>query len=634
MIIIILVILIYAKLKNKTNLFKITLLALLALLFSDLITLIVKIYVNKPRPYTVLNNVRLLVSPDDFSSFPSGHSTSTLSVITIFIIHIKKLTEKYNKVIHVFLIIFVMMIVFSRVYIGVHYPFDVLTGAIIGFTGALFINKLNEVTGFIKIWGVDMSSIVGIKGKFKSDNIIQMLKVTKHRGPDSSGIYLDKLYEDINLDNFKNDNKFNIALASNLSKVYDLNDRISKSICHDNLVLVFDGVLYNFHTIKNLLTKVGVKKEVTSDCEALLYLIDFYNNGDLVKAIKSAVKVIDGDYSFAVFDGDNLALVRDRLGVKPLFYGSNNELFAFASTKQALLEVGVSDINTLKPEHILFNGEDILPTQQIHETIVDGQVNKIDKLLKLSVTKRVQDISEVGVIFSGGVDSSYLALLLKEISQNIPLKITLYAVGIEGSKDIDSAIYASKFLNLELKTQILTEDLIRKALPSVVKAIGDVNLMKVGVGLTTYFATKMVAEDNIKVAISGQGADELFGGYKRYLDSFINGTLNYDIRHDVANMYHVNLQRDDACSMLNSVELRLPFLDEKFVELVLNIPDNKKIVSMHDDMRKSFLRKLAFEEGLDYDIAYRPKKAAQYGTGIDKILRKKILKDTDISKFL
>lgn len=102
----------------------------------------------------------------------------------------------------------------------------------------------------------------------------------------------------------------------------------------------------------------------------------------------------------------------------------------------------------------------------------------------------------------------------------------------------------------------------------------------------------------------------------------------------MSNMYHVNLERDDACSMLNGVELRLPFLDKALVELVLNIPDNKKIVSMHDDMRKSILRKLAFEEGLDYEIAYRPKKAAQYGTGIDKILRKKIIKDTDISKYL
>lgn len=125
-----------------------------------------------------------------------------------------------------------------------------------------------------------------------------------------------------------------------------------------------------------------------------------------------------------------------------------------------------------------------------------------------------------------------------------------------------------------------------------------------------------------------------YSEHKRYLESFVNDTLNYDIREDMSNMYHVNLERDDACAMLNSVELRLPFLDEKLVELALNIQDNKIIVSMHDEMRKSILRKLAFEEGLDYEIAYRPKKAAQYGIGIDKILRKKILNDTDISKFL
>ena len=178
------------------------------------------------------------------------------------------------------------------------------------------------------------------------------------------------------------------------------------------------------------------------------------------------------------------------------------------------------------------------------------------------------------------------------------------------------------------------ENMIRDALPSVVKAIGDDNLMKVGVGLTTYFATKLVAKDGIKVAISGQGADELFGGYKRYLQNFVDGSLNWTLREDMSNMYHVNLERDDACSMLNSVELRLPFLDKKLVELVLNMTDKKKIVSMHEKKKKSILRKIAFEEGLDYEIAYRPKKAAQYGTGIDKILRKKIVRDTDISQYL
>ena len=481
-----------------------------------------------------------------------------------------------------------------------------------------------------------MCSIVGLQGNVKAEDIVKMLKVSKNRGPDSSGIFLDEIYTDIDLDEFSDDSVYPIAFGHNLLSIYDLNERVSEPqpVANDNLTLVFNGEIYNFRTITNLLSKVGVEKEILSDAEALLYLIDFYNNGDLVKAIQMATKLIDGDYAFAVWDGENLAISRDPLGVKPLFYAENEDLKGFASSRQSLYEAGFDEIETLKPEHILFNWDDIAPAQPIYEKIYEGDVTKIDKLLKLSVSKRIEGLSEVGVIFSGGLDSSYLALLLGEISENIPLKITLYAVGAEGSKDIESAIYASKFLNLDLKICEVTEEMVRESLPEVVSAIGDDNLMKVGVGMTTYLATKMIAEDGIKVAISGQGADELFGGYKRYLESFVNDTLNYDIRMDISNMYHVNLERDDACSMLNSVELRLPFLDKNLVELVLNIPDNKKIVSMHDDMRKSILRKLAFEEGLDYEIAYRPKKAAQYGTGIDKILRKKILKDTDISQYL
>ena len=481
-----------------------------------------------------------------------------------------------------------------------------------------------------------MCSIVGLQGKVKADDIVKMLKASKSRGPDSSGVFLDEIYTDIDLDEFKDDNDYQIAFGHNLLSIYDSNDRISQPqpVSNERLTLVFNGEIYNFKTITNLLSKVGVQKEILSDAEALLYLIDSYNKGDLIKAIQMATRLIDGDYAFAVWDGENLALARDPLGVKPLFYAQNGDLKGFASSRQSLTEVGFEEIETLKPEHILFNWNDIAPAQPIYEKMMEGDVAKIDKFLKLSVIKRVDGLSEVGVIFSGGVDSSYLALLLKEISQNIPLKITLYAVGTEGSKDVEAAIYASKFLNLDLKICEVSEEMVREALPDVVRAIGDDNLMKVGVGLTTYFATKLACEDNLKVAISGQGADELFGGYKRYLQSFVDGTLNYDLRVDMSNMYHVNLERDDACSMLNGVELRLPFLDKNLVELVLNIPDNKKIVSMHDDMRKSILRKLAFEEGLDYEIAYRPKKAAQYGTGIDKILRKKILKDTDISQYL
>ena len=479
-----------------------------------------------------------------------------------------------------------------------------------------------------------MSSIVGLQGNFSGNDLVKMLNVSKNRGLDLSRIYLDQIYD---IDDLRDDCDYDFGFGHNLHKVYDSNERSSnpQPVIKDNLVLVLDGELYNFNTIKNFLTKVGVDNTIESGSQALLYLIDFYTDKlNLLEAVKSAIRLIDGDYAFAVSDGENIAIARDPLGVKPLFYSCSDDLKGFASTKKSLRAVGLTDINTLKPEHILYNWNDISPTQAIYEKIFEGDVSKIEKMLKLSVIKRVEELDEVAVIFSGGLDSSYLALLLTEISKNIPLKIKLYAVGIKGSKDIEAAVYASKFLNLDLKICEITEEMIREVLPEIVNIIDDDNLMKVGVGLTTYFATKMVGNDKIKVAISGQGADELFGGYKRYLESFVNGTLNYDIRQDISNMYHVNLERDDACSMINGVELRLPFLDKKVVELALNIPDNKKIVSMHDDMRKSILRKIAFGEGLDYEIAYRPKKAAQYGTGIDKILRKKVIKDTDLSEFL
>ena len=361
-----------------------------------------------------------------------------------------------------------------------------------------------------------MSSIVGLQGKFNGNDILEMLKASKNRGPDASGVFLDDIKLDIDLDEFNDDGSYEIAFGHNLLSVYDTEDRqsLAQPVSNGSLVLVFDGVLYNFRTIRNLVQKVGVEAEVKSDAEALLYLIDFYNKGDLLKAIQMAQRLIDGDYAFSVWDGENLAIARDSLGVKPLFYSQTEDLCGFASNREALTQVGFSEIETLKPEHILFNWQDIAPAQALYEKIFEGDVSKIDKLLKLSVATRVEELYEVGVIFSGGVDSSYLALLLKEISENIGLKIKLYAVGREGSHDIDAAKYAAKFLNLELEICEITEDMVREALPDVVRAIGDDNLMKLGVGLTTYFATKMAAEDGIKVAISGQGADELFGGYK------------------------------------------------------------------------------------------------------------------------
>ena len=111
-----------------------------------------------------------------------------------------------------------------------------------------------------------MCSIVGLQGNFKGNDIIRMLKASKNRGPDSSGVWLDEIHTDINVDDFNDDNDYEIAFGHNLLSIYDLNDRVSKPqpVANDNFTLVFNGEIYNFYTMRNFLSKVNEIKQYFS----------------------------------------------------------------------------------------------------------------------------------------------------------------------------------------------------------------------------------------------------------------------------------------------------------------------------------------------------------------------------------
>ena len=141
LVVVLIVIILYAHLKGKKTLRRLTILALIAFLCSDIVTAILKHVIREPRPFVSLDNVRLLISENDPLSFPSGHTTSTLSVVTFYILNMKDLVKKHYMIIDAVLVIFAIVIPFSRMYVGVHYPGDVLAGAVIGIIGALIINK-------------------------------------------------------------------------------------------------------------------------------------------------------------------------------------------------------------------------------------------------------------------------------------------------------------------------------------------------------------------------------------------------------------------------------------------------------------------------------------------------------------
>lgn len=481
-----------------------------------------------------------------------------------------------------------------------------------------------------------MCSIVGLEGNVKTSKLIELLKLTKNRGFDSTGIFLDdEVFLDIDLDNFTDENSHNIALGHNLLSIFNLGDDYEnhEPVSNEKLVLVFNGEIYNFDSLKEFIGKKGIN----TDCNLILNIINyFYENSNLLDACKKTIELLNGDYSFAVWDGENLAICRDCLGVKPLFYSIGDDLNGFSSSKLSLKKLNFKNISSLKPGSILYNwkivdGEDI---SKFHFSI-DGDIkSQLLTSIKEAVFRRVKYLDEINVIFSGGIDSTLLTVILKEISKSKSLKIKLYSVGNENSKDVITSKKIAKWLNLPLKIINVDQDIINKNIEHVIQLIGENNLMKIGVGMTIYLACKQIHEDGGKVAISGQGADELFAGYNRYLKSFANGKLDEELRYDISNMYNVNLERDDAVSMDNGVELRLPFLDKELVKFALNIPVDYKIRDENDLIRKNILRDVARCLNIPEEFANRPKKAAQYGTGIDKILRKKVLKQINIDNVL
>ena len=376
----------------------------------------------------------------------------------------------------------------------------------------------------------------------------------------------------------------------------------------------------------------------TSNCEiynwkelANQHQITAKNDADLIFQLlesnistKTIINQLDGVFAFAYHNNDTITLARDLFGVKPLWYSTNP--FAFASERKALETMQLRNIQELNPRTILQYNVKTKRIKQIKRQFlaIKPETNQTKKeiikntqdLLTEAVNKRIPN-KKLGLLFSGGLDSSLLALLLKKEKKPFTCYVAAYDdPAIQTPEDLIAAKAAAKKLNLKLKIINISQKEVERNLKAIIPLIEDSNVVKAAVALTFHKALEQAKKDGCKVIFSGLGAEELFTGYERHKNAI---NINKECLSGLRNIYERDLYRDDVMSMYHSVELRLPFLDKALANYALKIPEKYKI---QENREKAILRDVAINLKLPKSIAERPKKAAQYGSRFQKSLQK------------
>ncbi len=229
-----------------------------------------------------------------------------------------------------------------------------------------------------------------------------------------------------------------------------------------------------------------------------------------------------------------------------------------------------------------------------------------------AVNERAVNNKKFGVLLSGGVDSSFIALLLKELG----FRFTCFSVGISGSKDLTAAKYAAKKLKLKLVSKEYSPSDAEKIIKEAVKLLKTDSPVTIGIAATEMAALSLAASNKVHCLFSGLGSEEIFAGYQRH-------ELAQDVHSEcwagLNTMWQRDFLRDFAVASRFKAKALVPFLDRDVVVAAMRAKPEWKIANGE---KKLIFREIAAAAGLPKGIAFRPKMAAQYGSGFDKALEK------------
>ena len=410
----------------------------------------------------------------------------------------------------------------------------------------------------------------GILCVLGTTNIIK-LDTLAHRGPDDkSAVYLGNCFMEFT------------RLAIN-----DVSQDGMQPFKSARGMIICNGEIYNHALFSNK----------RNDCECLIPLIEEVG-------IFETSKRILGEFAMCYTDGESVQASRDPLGVRPLFYTKSDTATAFASEIKALVQFG-SRIHIFPPGHVYDSRTDTFTRYYAYEW-------DIKRVMIEAVRVRIDNTErDTGFLLSGGLDSSLVASIAKKLTPN--QRIKTFSVGIDESPDVLAARVMARYLDSDHTELRFNVDKGIQNLENVIKSLESYDTTTVRASVPMWLLSKYISEETTcKVILSGEGSDELFGGYLYFHYAPSVQAFTDENTRRLRLIHQFDGLRADRCVSAHGLELRVPFLDVNVVEAGMLMDQSHKLP--HNGIEKYYLRN-AFKGELPDEILWRQKNGMSDAVG-------------------
>ena len=472
--------------------------------------------------------------------------------------------------------------------------------------------------------GIVCALDINEKPEILRPQLLEMSKKLRHRGPDWSGIFSDE----------------NVVLAHERLAIVDPKSGKQPLYSKDGrYVLAANGEIYNHLELREKYAK-NHDFLTDSDCEIIIAL--YHLKG------KDFLNDLNGIFGFVLYDSfENKFLVaRDHVGIIPLYVGWDKKNTMYVSSELKALEGKCQKIEIFPPGCI-YHSDDKNYVKWYNKSWMnfdsvknnETRIEDLKKSLEDAVHRQLMSDVPYGVLLSGGLDSSITSALAKKFSAKriesndkddawYP-QLHSFSVGLKGSPDLKAAKIVAKHIGSIHHEINFTVQEGLDALRDVIYHIETYDVTTVRASTPMYLMARVIKSMGIKMVLSGEGADEIFGGYLYFHKAPNSKEFHNETVRKIEKLYQYDCLRANKSLAAWGIEGRVPFLDKEFMDVAMNINPTDKMIN-EERMEKWVLRK-AFESYLPKKVAWRQKEQFSDGVGYSWIDSLKELVENEVS---